>query len=77
MALIMLVIIGLMPCVLLFFHLVFIKVAMIIRKNCLPLVYVDDCLLFVKTYTVLDETVAALEKEFILTSRAPLVPTLG
>jgi hypothetical protein len=62
MALIMLVIIGLMPCVLLFFHLVFIKVAMIIRKNCL-LLFLMNLLLLLKTN--------------LFSPRAPLVPTLG
>jgi hypothetical protein len=40
-----------------------------IHVDCLLWVYVDDCLLFARTDTVLDSTIAALERNFVLTSQ--------
>jgi hypothetical protein len=48
-----------------------------IRKVCLLLVYVDDCLLFAKSDTILDEILASLEKTFILTSQGSVGAYLG
>jgi hypothetical protein len=48
-----------------------------IRGDCILLTYVDDCLLFAKTDDVLDSVLAALEKEFILTSQGSVGAYLG
>jgi hypothetical protein len=39
-----------------------------ICKDCILIVYVDDCLLFAKTDAVLDNLVTSLQKDFVLTS---------
>jgi hypothetical protein len=48
-----------------------------IKNNCLLLVYVDNCLIFAKSDAVLDGIVAALEKEFNLTSEGSVGAYLG
>jgi hypothetical protein len=48
-----------------------------IKSNCLLLVYVDDCLIFAKSDAVLDGIIAALEKEFVLTSEGSVGAYLG
>jgi hypothetical protein len=47
-----------------------------IKSNCLLLVY-NDCLIFAKSDAVLDEIIAALEKEFVLTSKGSVGAYLG
>ena len=39
------------------------------RKDCIILVYVDDCLIFGRSDNVLDTVVSDLQKDFVLTSQ--------
>jgi hypothetical protein len=48
-----------------------------IRKDCILIVYVDDCLLFAKTDAVLDSLIASLQKDFVLTSEGSVGAFLG
>ena len=48
-----------------------------IRPNCMIIVYVDDCLLFAKTDSILDSVVASLQSEFHLTSQGNVGAFLG
>jgi len=48
-----------------------------IRKDCLLLVYVDDCLLFGKTDDILDSIVTSLQKDCVLTSQGSVGDYLG
>jgi hypothetical protein len=48
-----------------------------IHKDCLLLVYVDDCLLFGKMDDILDSIVTSLQKDFVLTSQGSVSAYLG
>jgi hypothetical protein len=48
-----------------------------IRKDCLLLVYVDDCLIFAKTDNILDTIITSLEHDFVLTSSGSVGAYLG
>lgn len=48
-----------------------------IHKDCLLLVYVDDCLLFGKMDDILDSIVTSLQKDFVLTSQGSVGAYIG
>jgi hypothetical protein len=48
-----------------------------IRKDCLILVYVDDCLIFGRSDDVLDTVISNLQKDFVLTSQGSVGAYLG
>jgi len=48
-----------------------------IRKDCLVIVYVDDCLFFAKTDTILDTLIEQLKTKFTLTTQGDFVAFLG
>lgn len=48
-----------------------------IRNNCLILVYVDDCLIFGKDESTLDDVIKSLQSVFVLTSQGSVGAYLG
>lgn len=48
-----------------------------IRKDCILIVYVDDCLLFTKTDAVLDNLITSIQRDFVLTSEGTVGAFLG
>lgn len=43
-----------------------------IRSNCIVIVYVDDCLLFAKTDSILDSLISSIQSEFNLTTQGDI-----
>jgi hypothetical protein len=48
-----------------------------IRGNCILVVYVDNCLLFAESDSVLDDLVTSLKNDFVLTSSGTVGAFLG
>ncbi len=48
-----------------------------VRPDCLIVVYVDDCLLFARSDTILDSVFSSLQKDFNLTSDGDVGAILG
>ena len=48
-----------------------------IRKDCLVIVYVDDCLFFTKTDTIIDKLIKQLKTKFTLTTQGDVGAFLG
>jgi hypothetical protein len=65
------------PLLLLGFHQSSHDPCLFIRKDCLLLVYVVDCLIFAKSDAVFDTVLASLENDFVLTSHGSVGAYLG